>query len=139
MPRYIDRVVRRDLPADQLGAAVDVLATMLEAPRGSIKISYQAEGGTVEAVMPPAVFDLLLDALSLMAARGRATVLAIDEGQEVSPQDWAMIVGFSARWSGVLLSQGEVAPTRIDDKTSWYPLADLIEAYRFERDAPRHG
>lgn len=130
MPRYIDRVVRRQLPSNQLGAVLDVLITMLEAPDGKMKVSYRSEAGTVEAAMPRVAFDLLLDCLSLLASRNRVTLVAVDEGQDASPEDWAKIMGFSARWSGVVLGQSEVLPVRTDDKTDWYPLASLIEAFR---------
>ena len=89
----------------------------------------------MSATVPSAAFELILDALSLLASRPRMAVLAVDDGVEVTVHDICKAFDKGHLAVRARLSKFAVPESaRKNGRGTWYLFEDVIDAFRREQE-----
>lgn len=114
------------LPRDERRSAIDLVVLLLGAAKCGTAIHVVTSDGQ-SAEIGPAVHELMLDAISLLAASDRAFLFALDGNRRHTPGEFIPIVGQKAT-EGL---QGSARGTRESGKSgaaTYYELAPMLEA-----------
>lgn len=87
-----ERIRRHTLSEAEVGPAVNLLVALLASVRANGQVALTTHDGTAVA-MPSAAQEILLDSLSLLASRRKATLVAIDP-------DGLLAISSTTEWLG---------------------------------------
>lgn len=131
----VDRIRHHRLPPDQLGAVVRLLVLLVDATNQDLALGLAA--GTGEAMryaaISPLVVDVIVDALSLLAARDRVALVAVDGTRHAKLEEVAKILDVSSA-DLFRLMQVTGFPAREDHDGRSYRLGDILEHFKQSRD-----
>ena len=125
----MDKVVRHQLQTEELAGIVDVLTILLRAGNG-VRFSGPMEQGPTVVDLPPSVRELFLDALSLLASRGRTTLVAVDDTQYSVPSDISRVFKLNGMQVSRLLDEFPVPKSTAQGHENQFVFADVIETFR---------
>ena len=134
--RLIEDVKRHVLPPDQLRGFVDVLTILLAAPEGSsYRVTAEAPDGAVaSALLPPTAYAVVIDALSLLAARDRVALVALDDSREIRLSEAAELLAMPRPTLDAQRLEKNI-PHRDGPDGLHFQAGDLLAAYSNSPDA----